>query len=417
MSLRIFAAILVGAIPTETTRPVRSSTRRFSARATSIGAPSSRSVPVRSRNASSSDSGSTTGLKLSKTLRTIARNLDVAFHPARARKSLAGRACAPAPWASRTARRTRAPRMRPRSPRRGGCCRRRSPACRATRDYRASRPRRRRRPCRHGRSRVPRPRRLSRGLHGESSSCVARQRRYDTRLRRRVRRCGRNRGCRRRDRRRRPERSPATRAATRSISATRSRWPTAYCGIESGQRRTQRQSRCGAYAEQTRVSPRAPRHHRVVIERIIPICSAPPRNTRSRTVPSGARPANFRLEKLPAIILRPSITGTTKPKLSRRPGKIGDSIGEIHGRGRSVTDLAKRGPVRRNVSEHPRRGVRRRRAASTASASKSAPSVARAARSALRLRKFRQHLGAQPDRIRRAALRAHRRACASRRES
>ena len=35
MSLRIFAAILVGATPTETTSPVRSSTRRLSARATS----------------------------------------------------------------------------------------------------------------------------------------------------------------------------------------------------------------------------------------------------------------------------------------------------------------------------------------------------------------------------------------------
>ena len=65
-SLAIFATIFTGAMPTETASSV---SRRISARRrspTSAGGPSRRSLPVRSRNASSSERPSTRGEKRSK---------------------------------------------------------------------------------------------------------------------------------------------------------------------------------------------------------------------------------------------------------------------------------------------------------------------------------------------------------------
>ena len=70
ISLKIFAAILVGATPTETTSPVSAQhfalqiARRIERR------PEQALGAGESINASSSDSGSTTGLKLSNTRRT-----------------------------------------------------------------------------------------------------------------------------------------------------------------------------------------------------------------------------------------------------------------------------------------------------------------------------------------------------------
>ncbi len=65
-SLAIFATILTGAMPTETPSPrsVRTAARRRAMR--SRGAPSSRSVPVMSRKASSSESPCTAGVKRAK---------------------------------------------------------------------------------------------------------------------------------------------------------------------------------------------------------------------------------------------------------------------------------------------------------------------------------------------------------------
>jgi hypothetical protein len=65
-SLAIFATIFTGAIPTDTGSCVSSRTARRSATPTPRAGPHSRSVPVRSRNASSSDSPCTTGVNRAK---------------------------------------------------------------------------------------------------------------------------------------------------------------------------------------------------------------------------------------------------------------------------------------------------------------------------------------------------------------
>ena len=63
MSEAILAANLVGATPTETTSLSSSATRALIARAISSGGPNSRIEPATSRNASSTESPSTSGVK------------------------------------------------------------------------------------------------------------------------------------------------------------------------------------------------------------------------------------------------------------------------------------------------------------------------------------------------------------------
>jgi hypothetical protein len=62
MSEAIFAMNLLDAAPAETISPVSRRTASLIFRATSSAAPNSRSQPVTSRNASSMESGSTSGV-------------------------------------------------------------------------------------------------------------------------------------------------------------------------------------------------------------------------------------------------------------------------------------------------------------------------------------------------------------------
>ena len=70
MSDAIFAAILVGAMPTDATSASSRRTRSLIASPTARGGPSRRSLPVRSTKASSNDSPSTVGEKSAR----IAKN-------------------------------------------------------------------------------------------------------------------------------------------------------------------------------------------------------------------------------------------------------------------------------------------------------------------------------------------------------
>ena len=71
-SLASLAIILPGPIPTETARPVASRTRARKSRPMSSGTPNRLCDAVTSMKASSRDSGSTSGLTLSKTVRICA---------------------------------------------------------------------------------------------------------------------------------------------------------------------------------------------------------------------------------------------------------------------------------------------------------------------------------------------------------
>jgi hypothetical protein len=110
-------------------------------------------------------------------------------------------------------------------------------------------------------------------------------------------------------------------AAARSISATRVRCPTSYWGIESGHRRTSANPGAALTPSSARNSSRTAAtissSLRLIISRLI----SPPTNARARIAPAGARPSNLKLEKLPAIIRRCSIAGTTKPKARGGPSK------------------------------------------------------------------------------------------------
>ncbi len=68
----IFATNFTGAIPADEGRPSSSAIRRRKARAMSPGAPKSRVDAVTSRNASSSESGSHSGVTLSRMANTCA---------------------------------------------------------------------------------------------------------------------------------------------------------------------------------------------------------------------------------------------------------------------------------------------------------------------------------------------------------
>jgi len=71
-SLASFAIILPGPMPTDTARPVAARTRSRRSRPIASGGPKSRCDAVASMKASSSESGSTSGLMLSKTVRICA---------------------------------------------------------------------------------------------------------------------------------------------------------------------------------------------------------------------------------------------------------------------------------------------------------------------------------------------------------
>ncbi len=69
-SLASFARNLFGAMPTEATSPTSARIRALMARPITAAGPNSRWQPVTSRNASSIESGSISGVKAAKTAKT-----------------------------------------------------------------------------------------------------------------------------------------------------------------------------------------------------------------------------------------------------------------------------------------------------------------------------------------------------------
>ena len=140
------------------------------------------------------------------------------------------------------------------------------------------------------------------------------------------RRCGRNRESRRRDSAAPASASHGMSATARSISATRARCPTSYCGIESGHRLTSPNPGAALDAEQ-RAKLVAHRGDHLGVARAAScrVCIAPPTNARAR-IASGRRAAleleagEAARDDSPAL----DCTGTTKPNASRRP--VGKSL-------------------------------------------------------------------------------------------
>ena len=137
-ALATLARNLVRATPTVIGRPTRSRTSRRSATAISVGVPETLRRPPTSRNASSIDSPSTSGVVSSNTANTALLASEYADMRGRPR-SLAGTAGGPARRPSPSARRTPSPRSWPR----GRPPTRRSRAGREAEDRRAARPTRR----------------------------------------------------------------------------------------------------------------------------------------------------------------------------------------------------------------------------------------------------------------------------------
>ena len=146
----IFARNLFGATPADAVSPVAFRISVFSRCATAVPSASPHAFSVTSRYASSSDSGSTSGVTERKISNTVC---DAAWYLRKSGRTMtsAGRDGPRAPSGSRTARRTRAPRSWRRRRRRAARgCRRPRPACRAAPGCRAARRTRRTRPCRCG---------------------------------------------------------------------------------------------------------------------------------------------------------------------------------------------------------------------------------------------------------------------------
>ena len=118
------ATNLVAATPTEQVMPCSSCDGVAErARRSAPGEPSRRTAPDTSRNASSSESGSTTGVTERKVSITAAETAAVEARGRAGARRPAGTAAGPGPSASPRRRRSGGPRRWPRAPRRG--CRRR----------------------------------------------------------------------------------------------------------------------------------------------------------------------------------------------------------------------------------------------------------------------------------------------------